>query len=296
MKKRFLFAIATAMIATAAATVVHAQRPIEGHVYNAETGEILPYVTVAVKGRNIGVISDREGRFEIRGDKGLSAADSVVFSHIGFITETRTVGQLTGGGNPCRISLQQGKYEIEQIVVTNRKSRLARLGHSSGGTGMVLAGWFDGFSDSLSSSYRVNREGGVPVKIAHDSDILSFGMLIRQNGYDRALLRLSFYELDGKTPGELIVHKDIRFEVKDRHKGRFEVDLSPYGIRFAGGREILVTLTLLEDEMDSEKPEAFMLDAAFLGRGVYDRVVGSETWDRVGGFTMTMYLNARVYK
>jgi hypothetical protein len=287
--------MATAMIATVA-TEARAQQPIEGHVYDADTGDILPYVTVAVKGKSIGVISDREGRFEIRGGEGLSAADSVVFSHVGFITEARTVGQLTGGGDPARISLKQGKYEIEQIVVTNRKSRLAKLGHSSGGTGMVQAGWRSAIDGEEITYDGVNHEGGVPIKIKGDSDILSFGMHIRQNGYDRALLRLSFYSLKDDVPGGLIVHKDIKFEVKDRHKGRFEVDLTPYGISFAGGQEILVTITLLEDEMTGDKPEAFMLDGALFARGLYSRTIGEETFERTGFATIAMYLNARVYK
>lgn len=46
--------------------------------------------------------------------------------------------------------------------------------------------------------------------------------------------------------------------------------------------------------MASDKREAFMLDAALLGRGFYGRKVG-EAWDHAGFFTATMYLNARVY-
>jgi hypothetical protein len=294
MNKLFLFVPAAAMAAMVALGA-NAQGSVSGHVYNATTGEILPYVTVAVKGKNLGVISDREGRFEIKSGESLSPADSIVFSHVGFITEARAIGQLTGG-DPARISLRQGEYEIEQIVVTNRKSRLAKLGHSSGGTGMVQIGWYSDFGGEEFTYDGVNREVGVPIKIKGDTDILSFGMHIRQNGYDRALFRLSFYSLKDNTPGELIVHKDIKFEVKDRHKRRFEVDLTPYAIRFAGGQEILVTLTLLEDEMTGDKPEAFMLDGALFGRGLYDRKIGEETFERIGFATIAMYLGARAYK
>jgi hypothetical protein len=284
------------MTAVMVVTRASAQGPISGRVHNAATGEILPYVTVAVKGKSIGVISDREGMFKIRSGESLSPADSIVFSHVGFITEARTVGQLTGGGGLAEVSLRQGEYEIERIIVTNRKSRLAKLGHSSGGTGVVQAGWRSNTGGEEFTYDGVNHEGGVPIKIKGDTDILSFGMHIRQNGYDRALLRLSFYSLKDNTPGELIVHKDIKFEVKDRLKGRFEVDLSPYGISFAGGQEILVTLTLLEDEMTGDKPEAFMLDGALFGRGLYDREIGEESWRMFGFATIAMYLNARVYR
>jgi hypothetical protein len=269
--------------------IANGQVAISGRVVDSESGEAIPYVTVAVKRADIGVISDREGRFEVRDRDNLSLEDSVVLSHVGFESLTCSAGQLTGGD----ISLSRAVHQIEEVVVTNRPSRLAKLGHSSGGTAMVTAGWFGerGFGDT---NYQ-NKEGGVAIKIKHDSELLSFAMLIRRNGYDRALFRLSFYALKDNTPQELIVHRDIRFEIKDRFKGLFEVDLSPYDIRLAGGQEILVTLTLLEDEM-GETNEFFLLDGALFGRGVYDRIVGSERWDRFGAGTITMYLNARIYK
>ncbi len=68
--------LAVAMVTVSA----NAQNPISGQTRNADTGEALPYVTVAIKGRGIGTISDREGRFEINGSKeGFSPADSIVF-------------------------------------------------------------------------------------------------------------------------------------------------------------------------------------------------------------------------
>ncbi len=272
------------------------QGPITGRVLDASTGEILPYVTVAVKGKDFGVISDREGRFELWGGGDLLPTDSVVFSHVGYDPQMRTVAGIAGGEHD--IVLRLGEYEIEQIVVTNRRSRLAKLGHSSGGAGMLQGGWFTGRNyrvDSLGN--RLNRmgEGGVPIRVRHDSEILSMGMRIRTNGYERALLRLQFYSIEDNTPGEQIVHRDIRFEITGRYKGWYELDLTPYDIRFPAGREVLITLTLLEDEMAEGITESFSLDAALLGRGVYNRYVGSEHWTRTGGVTMTMFLNARMY-
>jgi hypothetical protein len=269
--------------------IANGQVAISGRVVDSESGEAIPYVTVAVKGADIGVITDREGWFEINERAKLSAEDSVVFSHVGFESLTLPVGQLTGGD----VLLKRGVYQIEEVVVTNRPSRLAKLGHSSGGTGVFRIGWI-GEYNSGDTNYQT-KEVGVPIKIKRDTELLSFAMLIRQNGYDRALFRLSFYALEDIIPQELIVHQDIRFEIKDRFTGWFEVDLSPYDIRLAGGQEILVTVTLLEDEM-SEIDEPFLFDSA-MGRGLYNRrIVGSGRWNRSGVVTLTMYLKARVYK
>ena len=76
-----------------------AQETVSGRVFDAGTGEILPYVTVAVKGKNIGVISDREGRFELWGGGDVLPTDSVVFSYVGYDPHIRTVAEITGGGH-----------------------------------------------------------------------------------------------------------------------------------------------------------------------------------------------------
>lgn len=199
MRKIFLLAMAATMVTIGA----NAKKPISGQIYNADTGEALPYVTVAVKGRGIGVISDRDGRFEIRGGEGLSPADSIAFSHVGFDTEVCTVGELTGDGQ--EISLRPGRYEIEQIVVTNRRSRLAKLGHSSGGTRMFSVPFLT--PQDIAEGVRRGREVGTAIKIKQDTEVLSLGFLINANKYDEAKFRVSLYALAGETPGELLVNR-----------------------------------------------------------------------------------------
>jgi hypothetical protein len=252
-------------------------------VIDSASGTPIPYATVAIQGR--GVITDREGRFELH-NATAAPTDSVTISHVGFDTETRTVGDLAT--NPD-IPLQQGVYNIEPITVTNRRSRLTKLGHSSSGIGE--GGWFN---EEATKAGNI-REAGVPIKIRRDSDILSFRMLIRRNGYERVLMRLSFYSLDGNTPGEHLVQQDIRFELTDHFTGWYELDLTPYAIRLAGDREVLVAMTLLEEEMGTDTAEPFMLGASLLGR-FFHRNVGSDAWEKFSGVTLTMYLNAREYR
>jgi hypothetical protein len=68
----------------------------------------------------------------------------------------------------------------------------------------------------------------------------------------------------------LLVNKDITFDLKGGIKDRFELDLSPYGIRFAGGQEVLMTLTLLDENMTDKS--AFWLNGVLLsGKGLYIR-------------------------
>lgn len=270
------------------------QGRITGDVYNAQTQEHLPYATIIVKGGNIGVISDKDGLFELNLGQDILPTDSVSFSFVGFNTVSRTVGDLIGQGDGQRIFLEPGSYEIESVVVTNRKSRLTTLGHSSGGTRTIQIPFFT--ASEVAGGNHVGRELGTSIKIRHDAEILSLGMLIATSKYDRAKFRVSFYSLEEETPGELIVHQDITFELNERIRGGewLELDLQPYGIFFRADQEILVTLTLLDEE-GGEGPNVFFLNGAIMsGKGIYKGNVGEETWKRFGG-TITLFLNSRIY-
>ncbi len=270
---------------------VAGQMTISGRVVDSGTGEGLPYATVAVPGREMGVVTDRDGRFELRGSEGLTSTDTVVFSHVGFNTETRTAGEFTGGEHD--IALRRGEYPIEQITVTNRRSRLAKLGHSSAGTRMLSTPFFT--RDDVESGVREGREKGTVINIRHDSEILSLAFLINRNGYDNARFRVSFYAMEGERPGELLVNRDITFDIAGGAKDWFELDLTPYSIWLSGGERVLVTLTML-DELGSEAADYFFLNGALLsGKGLYQRRAGSPEWVRMGGVTISMYLNARIY-
>ncbi len=263
-----------------------AQERISGHTCNAQTGEILPYATVVVKGRSAGTISDRDGLFELTA----SPADTILFSHVGFRSAVRTFAELAEGGQ--KVFLEPGEYEIEEIVVTNRKTREVKLGHSSGGVRTFAAPFF--MSHEITKGDRVGKELGTVINIKHDTRILSLGMLISFNKYESAKFRVSFYAMDGETPGELVVNENITFELKDGARDWFELDLTPYNIWLDGGQEVLVTLTLL-DEKGAEGPNMFSVNAALMsGKGIFKRDVGDREWERIGG-TMTLFLNGRIY-
>ncbi len=68
---------------------LHAQKEITGNVKDDNTGEALPGVNVVLKGTNTGTITDADGHYtlSISNDQ-----DVLVFSFIGYLTESITVG------------------------------------------------------------------------------------------------------------------------------------------------------------------------------------------------------------
>ncbi len=83
-----IFFIILSLIVTSMS--MRAQIQLLGQIRNAKTGEILPYATVAIKGKNIGTLANENGEYQIL-HKNISFDDSVLFSYMGFETVLRTV-------------------------------------------------------------------------------------------------------------------------------------------------------------------------------------------------------------
>jgi hypothetical protein len=181
------------------------------------------------------------------------------------------------------------EYRIDSITVTGGKTRIVKLGHSR--AGMFFIPFF--LQYEIAEGNRTGVELGMPIKIKHNSKILSFKMLIARNEYKKAKFRVSFYAFDGAMPGKRIVDRNITFELEDGEKDWFELDLVPYDIWLAGGQEIILSIELLDEE-GGEGPNIIWLKSAF--GNLYKRFSGDEVWGEMSGtVAVTMFLNAKIY-
>lgn len=104
MSKKLLFLICIILTVT-----VRAQNSslITGTVTDMD-GEPLIGVSVQVKGTQIGVITDLEGKFSINGKQG----DILVFSYVGMIMQ-----EVTYTGSPLRIAMKEDAQSLDEVVV-----------------------------------------------------------------------------------------------------------------------------------------------------------------------------------
>jgi hypothetical protein len=260
------------------------QTQLSGYVYNAQTREILPYANVIIESRNTGTISDKDGLFELTA----GPSDTVTVSYLGFETIAMSAEELATNN---AIYLEPVPYEISEVIVRNRKSKLRNLGHNSGDSGMFSVPFFQ--MGEIKRGDRIGKEVGAIIKIKSDTSVKSFNVLINRNMYEQAKFRLTFYSVQDGIPGDVLINRDITFEITSQQKGRYTLELTPYDIFLNGGQEVLVTMTLL-DETGEEIPNIFFLNGSLAGKGIFKRNVGDSSWERIGG-TITMYLQGQVY-
>jgi len=83
---------------------------LKGTVVEETSGEPMPGVTIRVKGRTEGTISDYNGKFNIR----VKESDVLIFSFIGMVTQEIPVGL----NRQLEVAMASDLEELEEIVVT----------------------------------------------------------------------------------------------------------------------------------------------------------------------------------
>jgi TonB-linked SusC/RagA family outer membrane protein len=92
-------------------TLMGQAREITGKVVNADNGEPLPGVSVAVKGTSIGTITSVDGRYAIQVP---SDAQVLVFSFVGLLSQELEIGNNT----VIDVVMEQDLLELDEVVVT----------------------------------------------------------------------------------------------------------------------------------------------------------------------------------
>ncbi|MEJ2880589.1 SusC/RagA family TonB-linked outer membrane protein [Pedobacter sp. GR22-6] len=105
-------------------TSVTIERLIKGHVTD-NNRLALPGVSVALKGKNRGTVTDQQGDFAIKADDG----DVMVLSYIGFNAQEVVVGS----ANAYTIELEENATGLSEVVVTalGIKKEKAKLGYAT---------------------------------------------------------------------------------------------------------------------------------------------------------------------
>lgn len=86
------------------------EKLVKGTVKEMKSSNPLPGVTVVIKGKTVGTVTDIDGKFSINANEN----DILVFSYIGYIEKEIAVGNKTN----MDVDLEEDLYGIDEVVVT----------------------------------------------------------------------------------------------------------------------------------------------------------------------------------
>lgn len=117
--KKILIAIFAAMTASASA-----QSVVEGIVTDSATGDVLPFVNIAVSGTTVGTISDMNGEFRLNVPAGMTGKP-LSFSSVGYSPITKTMP--ASSDERIEVALVPVDYKINEVVITDKSQAGRRV-------------------------------------------------------------------------------------------------------------------------------------------------------------------------
>lgn len=209
---------------------------ITGTIISERTKKPVEYVNIGLAGKNIGTVSDANGKFTIAIDSQFDN-DSLLFSSIGYDPISIKITDLRK--NNITVSLKEKIYELGGVIVKPKKFVHKVLGittHSK----VAMAGFKDNF---------LGYEMGILMKVKKSAVVKKVNLNISACSFDTIFYRLNIYKVTGDNSFENILNKPIYINIpKDKIKEKIEIDLQPYNIVVDG--DFLVTIEHIKNMGD----------------------------------------------
>lgn len=119
--KKTIFTLALASMIGAS---LQAQTFLEGNVLDSKTGEMLPFVNIAISGTNVGTTSDLNGEFKLQVPANMMGRE-LTFSSVGFNTVTYSISQVSN--QHVSVKLEPMDLKLEEVVVTDKSEAGRRV-------------------------------------------------------------------------------------------------------------------------------------------------------------------------
>ena len=199
---------------------------VKGVVTEATTNEPLPGVTVRVKDKDTGTITDADGKYSIKAGKG----NTLVFSTIGM----KQIERAVTSGAPINVTMEEDNIALEQMVVIGYGT--VKKSHLSGAVGSVSAKELNG---QVASNAATALQGKIPgVSVASSSGDPNGSMTINVRGISSLSNNDPLYVIDGSFGDISMVDPN---DITSIEVLKDAASAAIYGSRAAGGVILITT-------------------------------------------------------
>ena len=239
----FLLGVSNSLIAQ--------EKKVIGRLVDAETKQAIPYVNIGVFQKNIGTVSDENGNFVLGFSDYSTASDSIIFSHIGYQTVKYAISQLLKSVGD--ISLFPASELLQEVSIKPKKMAKKFLGRNGKGLGLMHFNFYTFYEKEVDD--RLGKEAGVLLPVKRDCFLNELQMNISSNEFSNLKFRLNLYKVVDGIPTELIMPKEVIFEIKEGYVGLYSLDLRSYNLYLSKDMG-LVAATIQWVESKKTKPDS----------------------------------------
>jgi hypothetical protein len=139
----------------------------------------------------------------------------------------------------------------------------------------------------------LSKEKGMKLTVKRNCHIQALNFNVTSNDFKSLKFSVNFYTIKNGLPADLLLEKNIVFEIRDGFLGWFNVDLAPYEIYIDQRVEAFAaTIQWLESVKKTEKSKYFSISTiASPIHKAYFREKAMDSW-QTGGQSLSFYLSA----
>ncbi len=223
MKNLLLLLISTLFMGT---SLFAKEQVIQGIVLDDER-QLLAYVNIGIAGTAQGTVSAEDGSFRLYLPKAIAAADTVVFSMVGYESVALTLEHLlaVSQNEPLEIILKSQHLELPEVTVRPQFEHYKTKGNDNADANMFVQ-----FSLSEQPNQNLGAEIGRKFNFSKPVHLERFRFFISANNFEAVKFRVNVRSLQKGKPAAPINKQNIIVEVTDKQSGWITVDLSSYSI------------------------------------------------------------------
>ena len=132
------------------------EKIISGEIKDSENKTYLQYANIGIANKNIGTVSNSNGKFSLKIDEKINENDMVSFSYVGYRTKSIALSKLNLSNNV--IELEPEKNQLDEIVVNFVKPKPKRIGRDSKGLGLMHWNFYTYYEKDVDD--RLSKEVG----------------------------------------------------------------------------------------------------------------------------------------
>lgn len=236
---------------------------ISGIVVNETNGQPIEFVNIGIVGKNIGTVSDMNGRFSFLVDSKFDD-DTLLFSSLGYNPLIIKIADFKKNSDK-NVFLKEKTYELAEVVIRPKIFKQKTLGVTTKFKKIAA-----GFKDNL-----LGYECGILMKVKKAAYIKKVNINISSCSYDTIFYRLNIYKVHGKMDFENILREPIYIKMpKELVKEGLQIDLESKNIVVDGN--FLVTLEHIKD-----LGEGYLYFCAGFTKKSYYRTTSQGEWKTV---------------
>jgi hypothetical protein len=229
---------------------------IVGVVVDNENDKPLPYVNIGLLNREIGTVTDTNGKFTLN-LKEEFANDTIRISSIGYRPVEILAKNLMLKIQPLSIKLEEQVSELNEVVVTAKAFKKKTLGNKTESKFLSTGFSYD----------QLGAEMGVKINTRKNPTFVdSFNFNISYNRLSaKSIFRVNFYSVENNKPQDNILTNNILVPIEPNQVGKITVDLKPYDIVL--NDDVIITLEWVDTDGENNKGEAIFFSLGMFNSG-----------------------------